>query len=71
LTHPVTTTSSPIFRDREKLSPRYIPPRLPHREGQTQELSDLFRDAAVDPLLRRIQAGLYDRAEKKEKGEAA
>ena len=36
---------STIFRDRSKLSPRYVPERLPHREEQIQNLLSLYRDA--------------------------
>ncbi len=38
-----------IFRDREKLSPRYIPPSLPHREKQINFLLDFFRENLVNP----------------------
>jgi len=36
---------SRIFRDREKLSPRYVPKLLPHREEQMEFLSLIFRNA--------------------------
>lgn len=35
---------SQIFRDREKLSPRYVPKLLPHREDQMQFLNQIYRD---------------------------
>ena len=34
---------SPIFRDRGKLSPRYIPERLPHRDRQLESLLSIYR----------------------------
>lgn len=40
---------SRIFRDREKLSPRYVPPILPHREKQLEELHSAFREALTAP----------------------
>jgi cell division control protein 6 len=40
---------SRIFRDREKLSPRYVPPILPHREKQIEELHSAFREALTAP----------------------
>jgi archaeal cell division control protein 6 len=39
----------PIFKDREKLSPRYVPPNLLHRDGQIEELITFFKDSALDP----------------------
>lgn len=36
---------SPIFENREKLSPRYIPSILPHRNNQIDLLLSLYRDA--------------------------
>lgn len=36
---------SPIFVDRDKLSPRYIPSILPHRRSQIDFLLSLYRDA--------------------------
>lgn len=33
---------SRIFRDRGKLSPRYVPDRLPHRESQLKELLSIY-----------------------------
>lgn len=35
---------SSIFVDRDKLSPRYIPPILPHRKGQIERLLFLYSD---------------------------
>ncbi len=32
----------PIFRDEDKLSPEYVPPRLPHREDELEHLNTLF-----------------------------
>jgi cell division control protein 6 len=37
-----------IFRDRTKLSPRYVPEDLPHRQQQVQQIVDVFSDA-TDP----------------------
>lgn len=36
------------FKDRSKLSPRYIPERLPHREGQIEVLLSLYRHVLDD-----------------------
>src|SRR5919108_1751326 len=36
-------SQSPIFRDRSRLSPRYIPAELPHREKQIEQLRFVFR----------------------------
>jgi cell division control protein 6 len=38
-----------IFRDRSKLSPRYVPEELPHRQAQLQQIVHVFSDAAKDP----------------------
>lgn len=38
-----------VFRDRSKLSPRYIPEDLPHREKQIQELVRVFSSAVSSP----------------------
>jgi len=38
-----------IFRDREKLTPRYIPSYLPHREDEIRLLWGFFRDALSAP----------------------
>jgi len=35
---------SRIFVDRDKLSPRYVPPRLPHREKQVELLYSMFSE---------------------------
>jgi cell division control protein 6 len=37
-----------IFKDRSKLSPRYIPERLPHREKQIESLLSVYRPALED-----------------------
>ena len=42
-----------IFRDRGKLSPRFIPERLPHREKQLQSLLSIYK-----PLLENV-AGAF------------
>src|SRR5918911_1001703 len=42
-------SESSIFRDRSKLSPRYIPEELPHRQGQIQQIVHIFSDASRDP----------------------
>jgi cell division control protein 6 len=42
-------SESAIFRDRSKLSPRYVPEELPHREAQLQHIVHVFSDAAMDP----------------------
>lgn len=47
-----------IFRDREKLTPRYIPSTLPHREEQIAQLQSFFKDALAKPSqthLRTVQ----------------
>ncbi|MFH0896775.1 MAG: AAA family ATPase [Candidatus Bathyarchaeota archaeon] len=38
-----------IFKNRNRLSPRYIPPTLPHREKQLDFLFSLFKDILEDP----------------------
>jgi len=38
-----------IFKDREKLTPRYIPPTLPHREGEIRLLRGFFKDSLSAP----------------------
>jgi len=38
-----------IFRDRAKLSPRYVPEELPHRQAQLEQIVHVFSDAAKDP----------------------
>ena len=42
-------SESAIFRDRSKLSPRYVPEELPHRQVQVQQIVHVFSDAAKDP----------------------
>ena len=42
-------SESAIFRDRSKLSPRYVPEELPHRETQVQQIVHVFSDAPKDP----------------------
>jgi cell division control protein 6 len=42
-------SESAIFRDRSKLSPRYVPEELPHRQAQIQQIVHVFSDAAKDP----------------------
>ena len=47
-----------VFKDRNKLSPRYIPSSLPHREEQLQALVALFEDALdriSETFLRTVQ----------------
>jgi cell division control protein 6 len=38
-----------IFKEREKLSPRYLPSNLLHREKQMQEITNYFKDSIADP----------------------
>jgi len=38
-----------ILKDREKLTPRYIPPTLPHREQQIEQLLGFFKDSLAHP----------------------
>ena len=42
-------SESAVFRDRSKLSPRYVPEELPHRQAQLQQILHVFSDAAKDP----------------------
>jgi archaeal cell division control protein 6 len=42
-------SESAVFRDRSKLSPRYVPEELPHRQAQLQQITHVFSDAAKDP----------------------
>src|SRR5919204_857348 len=42
-------SESAIFRDRSKLSPRYIPTDLPHREKQIEQIQHVFRDSYSYP----------------------
>ena len=41
--------SSPIFRDRSKLSPRYVPSELPHREKQIEQIQHVLRGSYSKP----------------------
>jgi cell division control protein 6 len=38
-------SASPIFRDRSKLSPRYMPDELPHREQQIKQIVQTFAES--------------------------
>jgi archaeal cell division control protein 6 len=38
-----------IFKNKSKLSPRYLPDELPHREGEIQQIVHVFSDAPKDP----------------------
>lgn len=40
---------SAIFLDRSKLSPRFIPEELPHREAQVEQILHVFSGAAANP----------------------
>ena len=40
---------SAIFLDRSKLSPRYIPKELPHREKEIEKIYNTFRDSVSSP----------------------
>jgi len=40
---------STVFTDRSKLSPRYVPQDLPHREAQVQQLAHAFSEASHEP----------------------
>jgi cell division control protein 6 len=40
---------SPIFKDRSRLSPRFVPEELPHRQQQVDQIVHVFSDAAGDP----------------------
>jgi len=42
-------SESLIFVDRSKLSPRYVPEELPHREMQAGQITHAFSDATSDP----------------------
>jgi archaeal cell division control protein 6 len=42
-------SESAVFHDRSKLSPRYVPEELPHRQAQLQQIAHVFSDAAKDP----------------------
>lgn len=45
----VAMPESAIFLDRSKLSPRFIPEELPHREEQVNRILHVFANAAADP----------------------
>src|SRR5918911_3927600 len=38
-----------IFKNKSKLSPRYVPEELPHRQAQTEQIVHAFSDAPKDP----------------------
>ena len=38
-----------IFKNKSKLSPRYLPDELPHRETEIQQVVSMFSDAPKDP----------------------
>jgi len=42
-------SESEIFRDRSKLSPRYIPTDLPHREKQIEQIQHVFKESYSNP----------------------
>lgn len=42
-------SESEIFRDRSKLSPRYIPTDLPHREKQIEQIQHAFKESYSNP----------------------
>jgi cell division control protein 6 len=42
-------SESYIFRDRSKLSPRYIPSDLPHREKQIEQIQYIFKGSYSNP----------------------
>jgi cell division control protein 6 len=42
-------SESAIFRDKSKLSPRYLPEELPHRQAQIERIVHAFSDAPEDP----------------------
>ena len=42
-------SESAIFRDKSKLSPRYVPEELPHRQAHMQQIVHAFSDAPKDP----------------------
>jgi cell division control protein 6 len=42
-------SESTIFKNKAKLSPRYLPDELPHREAQLQQITRAFSDAPHDP----------------------
>src|SRR5919199_5918854 len=44
-------SESAIFKNKSKLSPRYLPEELPHRQAQIQQIVHIFSDAPNDPDL--------------------
>ena len=42
-------SESTIFRDKSKLSPRYVPSELPHREKQIEQIDHIFRSSYSSP----------------------
>jgi archaeal cell division control protein 6 len=42
-------SESAIFRDKSKLSPRYVPSELPHREKQIEQINHIFRASYSNP----------------------
>lgn len=40
-----------IFKNKSKLSPRYLPDELPHREGEIQQIVRVFSEAPKDPEM--------------------
>jgi cell division control protein 6 len=42
-------SESEIFKDRSKLSPRYIPTDLPHREKQIEQIQHIFKESYSNP----------------------
>jgi cell division control protein 6 len=42
-------SESAIFKNKSKLSPRYLPEVLPHRQAQIQQIVHVFSDAPKDP----------------------
>lgn len=42
-------SESKIFKDRSKLSPRYIPTELPHREREINRIRDVFKESYINP----------------------
>lgn len=47
-----------VFRNKNRLSPRYVPQTMPHREEQIGFLFNMFNDVFVDPsqvYLRPVQ----------------
>jgi len=45
----VAMSESTVFKNKSKLSPRYLPEELPHREAQIQQITRVFFDAPRDP----------------------